>query len=149
MIDQLKRLMKEGLIGCYDGIGYGNMSWISRGTFRITCTGVGCVKSPRAAHITKDEGASSDIGLHKALYEKIPYLKAIVHIHSRPIWLRLPLAYGGLHSKTLPKEIARMFPDGRKTFAVAIFEHENGVFLGGRDIVQVTDFAVAMHHTFS
>jgi len=98
-----ERLMKAGLMGGDDGIGFGNMSVRSKDqrNFVITGTGTGLQKSftPRHMALVTDYAfdrnfvrsigltpASSESLSHAAIYQALPDVQAVVHVHHKKFW---------------------------------------------------------------
>ena len=96
------RLYALGLIGIYEGIGYGNISQKnSTNTFVVTGTQTGHLSTLKGAHYAfieayddrkfylKSSGMvkpSSESLTHGTIYNLHPDIKAVIHIHSQSIW---------------------------------------------------------------
>lgn len=98
-----KQLYVLGLIGVYpDGIGFGNISQRRTGnTFIISGSATGSLKELSTAHFSLVEKydvnanqinckglirASSESMSHAAIYETIPEVQFVFHIHSMDLW---------------------------------------------------------------
>jgi methylthioribose-1-phosphate isomerase len=154
------RLFALGLIGVYeDGIGFGNIS-IRGGKpdqFIISGTQTGAAAKLNSKHyveildydIQKNSltcrgpvQASSESLTHAMLYNISPDTGAVIHVHSRQLWLRL-LRRVPTTSKKVPygtpamaQEVKRLFRDsnlGRKKIFV-MAGHEDGVVTFGKDL---------------
>jgi hypothetical protein len=110
IIDELnhwrQKLYNNQLIGAYpDGIGYGNISCrLADGTFLITGTATGNIMKLTARHYTRVSRfditnnsitcrgpikASSESLTHAIIYNSLPEVNAVVHIHNSILWRKL------------------------------------------------------------
>ncbi len=100
------KLYALGLIGVYpDGIGYGNISMRFRGnTFVITGSATGALQKLDGRHYvvvndydlaqnhlvcTGPIKASSESLSHAAVYESLPQIQAVIHVHCLTLWEKL------------------------------------------------------------
>lgn len=100
------KLYKHKLIGAYpDGTGYGNISVrLEENVFIITGSTTGNIKQLTDKHYSKVTDynilnnsltckgkikASSESLTHAAIYESIPSVNAVVHIHNNTLWKKL------------------------------------------------------------
>jgi L-ribulose-5-phosphate 4-epimerase len=153
------KLYKAGLIGeDADGIGYGNISCrLSQNAFIITGSGSGSLEKLNAEHYTRVTAynlaentltstgpvkASSESLTHAAIYETIPQLNAVFHIHHLGLWenllANLPSAAKHIEYGTaeMAIEIARLLKDPLvlQQGIVAMGGHREGVLSFGKDL---------------
>jgi L-ribulose-5-phosphate 4-epimerase len=153
------KLYKAGLIGeDAEGIGYGNISCrLERNTFIITGSGTGSLEKLSAEHYTRviaynlPENALTSTGpvkpsseslTHAAIYEAVPQLNAVFHIHHLALWenllTRLPstekkIEYG---TTSMANEIARLLKDPSvlQQGIVAMGGHREGILSFGKGL---------------
>jgi L-ribulose-5-phosphate 4-epimerase len=153
------KLYKAGLIGeDANGIGYGNISRrLERNTFVITGSGTGSLEKLNAEHYTKVMAynifqntltsagpvkASSESLTHAAVYETVPELNAVFHIHHLALWESLlthllstakHIEYG---TAAMAIEIARLLKDPlvQQQGIIAMGGHKEGVLSFGKDL---------------
>ena len=157
-----QKLYKQQLIGAYaDGIGYGNISCRldDDATFLITGTATGNLDQLTDKHYTRVSGfdiasntitckgqikASSESLTHAMIYQSLPAVNAVIHIHNKALWQKLldkipttsPLvAYG---TPEMADEINRLLAITNlaevKTLAMA--GHEDGLLSFGEDLAE-------------
>ncbi|MBW6498580.1 MAG: class II aldolase/adducin family protein [Bacteroidales bacterium] len=100
------KLFSRGLIGVYpDGVGYGNISMRFRGnTFIISGSATGAFRKLDDRHyvVVNDYNlaqnllvctgpimASSESLSHAAVYESLPQIQAVIHVHCLTLWEKL------------------------------------------------------------
>lgn len=161
-----QRLMRLGLIGQddkrYEGLGFGNISHrvnysgVSH-AFVITGTQTGQLQQMDAEHYAlvtdcdpqrnrlQAQGAvkpSSEAMTHAVIYNKLPQVEAVVHIHSPELWqhaLQLGLAvtnpvveYG---TPQMATEIERIIDAGLpRGHTISMGGHEDGVITWGESL---------------
>lgn len=102
-----QEMYRLGLIGAYeDGIGFGNIScrWGETGQFMISGSATGNFERLTAAHysfvkeVIVDENrlvcegpiiASSESMSHAVIYQSLPEVKGVIHVHHLELWERL------------------------------------------------------------
>jgi len=137
-------LFKQKLIGMYpDGIGYGNISTrIDKSTFLITGSATGQFEHLTHEHYavvtdynfqknsiscTGKTKASSESLTHAAVYEILPEVSAVVHIHCLWLWEKLLNIL-----PTTPSEIEYGTPEMALSIQKIISETEgNTIIMGG------------------
>lgn len=165
-----QRLYNHRLIGAYDnGIGYGNISQRYAGTdglFVISGSATGNVPELNADHyalvtdVDIDANrlhcrgpivASSESMSHAVIYQELPWVQAVIHIHNLPMWQRLlqkvpttdaAAAYGTPEMAYSIIELIRTtdLPE-RKLFVMQ--GHEEGVFAFGRTLAEALSFLLS------
>jgi ribulose-5-phosphate 4-epimerase/fuculose-1-phosphate aldolase len=153
-----QRLYEAGLIGAYpDGIGYGNISCRrDKGMLLISGSATGNLRELGPEHYTLVTGihidqntvfckgpiqASSETMSHAVIYQSLPQVKAVMHVHSLPLWEQLlktlpstsaSVPYG---TPEMAREIRRLLKDPvilrERIFAMA--GHREGVIAFGED----------------
>ena len=149
-------LYKAGLVGVNkDGIGYGNISCrYQHDKFIITGSGTGSISQLDTRHFTRvtaysfsdnsltTEGpvrASSESLTHAAVYESLPEIEAVFHVHQLSLWKQLIVsglstsreaAYG---TPAMAAEIIRLVKDPGvvRQQILAMAGHEEGVLCFG------------------
>jgi len=153
-------LHKFGLIGAYpDGLGYGNISIRIPGTdnFIITGSQTGCLPVLSAEHYSIVTGysipdnslectgmikASSESLSHAAVYQTLPEVQAVIHVHNQDLWSNLifnevttspELEYGTVE---LALEIESLLVqiDINKNRLVVLGGHQDGIISFGHNI---------------
>ena len=157
--DWRDKLYKAGLIGeDENGIGYGNISRrLERNIFVISGSGTGSLKKLNAEHYTKVTAydlaknmlttigpikASSESLTHAAIYEMVPELNAVFHIHHLALWDKLltQLPSTGKHieygTTAMANEIAQLIKDPLvlEEGIIAMGGHREGVLSFGKDL---------------
>ena len=154
------RLYKLGLIGEYDnGIGFGNLSCRIPNSEQLIISGTqtGGIPHLNAKHYTKVTDynwqknyvtcqglikASSETLTHAAIYQALPQVNAVVHIHHELLWSRLldrfpttqpNCAYG---TPEMAEEIIRLCqqPQTQEQNIIAMSGHESGILTFGFDL---------------
>lgn len=168
-IDELIRcrspLYQAGLIGEYEelGVGYGNISHRCSDSDRFVISGTqtGHLPELRAEHFamvttydiddnsvacTGPVQASSESMTHATIYSLCSTIHAVVHIHSREMWVRLKdqiattaadVAYG---TPEMAREFQRIYRDTDfATAGVAVMAgHDEGLVSIGRNLQEAT-----------
>jgi ribulose-5-phosphate 4-epimerase/fuculose-1-phosphate aldolase len=154
------KLFAYGLIGSYSqGIGYGNISVRLEKTnnFLITGSATGQFKKLTSRHYTKvidynfkanyltcrgPIQASSESLTHAAIYQSVPAVKAVIHIHSLRLWKKLlykipttakKVAYG---TPAMAWEMTRLLklPSAKKKKIIALAGHREGLVAFGKNL---------------
>jgi ribulose-5-phosphate 4-epimerase/fuculose-1-phosphate aldolase len=165
IIDELnswrQKLYNQQLIGAYpDGIGYGNISCrLTDGSFLITGTATGSIKQLTNEHFTRviefnigDNSitchgpikASSESLTHAIIYDSLPEVNAVVHIHDNVLWQKLlnnvpttspQVAYG---TPEMAKEIDRLLltTNLKEDKILVMGGHEDGLIAFGKDLAE-------------
>lgn len=155
------RLYERKLIGVYpDGIGYGNISWRNAPSptpFLITGSATGQYPELHPAHIARVDSfdpaanrlhctgpvdASSESMSHGVIYRQLPEVRAVIHIHSLPLWeallWRVPttpaeVTYGSPEMAAAIGDLLRdLQAAARRLFVTA--GHREGIFAFGRNL---------------
>jgi L-ribulose-5-phosphate 4-epimerase len=149
-------LYKAGLLGVNkEGIGYGNISCrFQHNNFIITGSGTGSISQLNGQHYTRvtaysfgdnsltTEGpvrASSESLTHAAVYESLPEVRAVFHVHHFSLWERLlesclatskEASYG---TPAMAAEIIRLIKDSgiARQGILAMGGHEEGILCFG------------------
>jgi len=150
------RLFALRLIGINEGIGYGNISLKEEERFHITGTQTGHLSTLKEeAYATVEEYSFTDFILkakggmkpsseafsHAMIYEISPRIKAVIHIHSKPLWKYMinnayPFTTAEYGTKKMTEEIATLFTC-KDPFDVPMFVmkgHEDGVMVFGESL---------------
>jgi L-ribulose-5-phosphate 4-epimerase len=153
------KLYQAGLMGeDANGIGYGNISRrLRRNSFVITGSGTGTLEKLNANHYTKVMAydifqntltsvgpvkASSESLTHAAVYETVPELNAVFHIHHLRLWENLlnllpgtpkHIEYG---TTAMAIEIARLLKDPLvlQQGIIAMGGHSEGILSFGKNL---------------
>ncbi len=160
LIQTRNELFMRRLIGVYpDGIGYGNLSVHRRPVpgFIISGTQTGHLATLRAEHFTRVTTynvaenrvecrgplkASSESLTHAMIYETLPEVAAVIHVHSRALWEKLmnhvpttsaAVPYG---TPQMAKEIKRLAAKTplRERGLLVMAGHEDGIITMGKDL---------------
>ena len=145
-----------GWIGCgADGIGYGNISQRRAShQFVISGSATGCLQEVTPAHFTEVKAcqiasnqvtcqgpiqASSETMTHGALYQVMPAIQVVIHIHQGALWQRVlhqipttaqDIPYG---TPDMAKAIQQLAQKKRNPFGVfAMAGHQDGLIAYGR-----------------
>jgi len=145
----------RGYIGILpDGVGFGNLSMRLGDHFIITGNATGGIRTLNSSHFAKvlnydpilnictSEGSlkpSSESGTHAVIYEVLPEINMVLHIHNSLIWNEIlkngfftpnNVEYGSPEMAEAVKSLVQQ-PDVQKAGVFAMKGHENGVvFLG-------------------
>ena len=159
-IERLRlRLFSLKLIGVENGIGYGNISQkIDKNSFVITGTQTGHLKDLNANHYSfiekyndkefylKSSGAikpSSEALTHGTIYNLDKNIKAVIHIHSKPIWKFMLESSHYLKTKDVEYGSIEMIEEVNRIFLTTppldnpkfvMTGHENGVIIFGNSL---------------
>lgn len=154
------RLYQLGLIGEYDnGIGFGNLSIRLPNSEQLIISGTqtGGIPTLSKQHYTKVidydwkqnyvvckglTKASSETLTHAAIYQALPAVNAVIHIHHQPLWQKLlkkvpttepQCAYG---TPEMAEEIIRLCrqPLTQEQQIIAMSGHESGMLTFGSNL---------------
>ncbi len=168
--DVRTRLHHLGLIGVdKDGIGYGNISLKEHSnskTFYVTATQTGHLSKLGTSLYTQVNGydfktftlrskgkekPSSEALSHAMIYELDPAICAVIHIHSKPLWLFLQqqgtlattAPYG---TRAMTEEIAGLYPDSTplSTPLFVMKGHEDGIIAFGETLQKAENSLLAL-----
>lgn len=156
-----QRLYEAGLIGAYpDGIGYGNISCRGdNGQILISGSTTGNLRELGPEHYTLvtdiqiDQNtvfctgpikASSETMSHAVIYQSLPQVKVVMHVHSLPLWEdllnKLPSTTSSVPYGTpeMAREIQRLLNDPviLENGIFAMGGHREGVLAFGEDYSQ-------------
>lgn len=153
-------LHKFGLIGAYpDGLGYGNISIRIPGTdnFIITGSQTGHLQVLEAEHYSIITGysikdntlectgmikASSESLSHAAVYQALPDVQAVIHVHNQDLWSNLifnevttspELEYGTVELALEIDDLLRQI-DPAKNKIIVLGGHQDGIISFGPNI---------------
>jgi ribulose-5-phosphate 4-epimerase/fuculose-1-phosphate aldolase len=168
LLEQLSRartkLYDLGLIGMYpDGIGFGNIS-VKTGnskSFIITGSATGQFATLNASHYAEVTGfnfsqnsiacrgqtkASAESLSHAAVYESIPEVGAVVHVHCLWLWEKLlnnfpttssEIEYGTPEMAAAIQSLISLMQNGENLIVMG--GHREGILVFGKDMDSVTD----------
>lgn len=152
---------KEQWIGVYpDGIGFGNISQRSEGNdFYISGSATGGLANFGADQVSKVNQvkveanklwcsgpllASSESMSHAIIYEKLPWVQGVIHVHDRELWTRLlhrvptTAADAPYGSPEMVLSISRLIDETdlphQKLFVME--GHEEGIFAFGKTLAE-------------
>ncbi len=175
LIQWRRPLYTADLIGHYVGhnIGYGNISMrlAESNNFVITATQTGHLSELDGQHFAlvtgfdtdrnrlHSEGAaepSSESMTHAAIYQLDQRIRAVVHVHSRKLWLRLKysaattsagIAYG---TPAMAQEFSRLFRDTdfAKTGIAVMAGHDEGLVSTGESLQQAAERILSLDAAF-
>jgi ribulose-5-phosphate 4-epimerase/fuculose-1-phosphate aldolase len=163
-------MLKYDLIGAYpDGIGFGNISQRNgqSNSFVISGSATGSVPMLSSAHFslvlktdpflnklwcTGPHIASSEAMSHAAFYNKLPGVKAVIHVHHEKLWKKflfhLPTTaveatYG---SPEMVHEINRLLDDPEVVDGKLLFMagHTDGIFAFGEDLEALSNKLISL-----
>jgi hypothetical protein len=170
-------LFEAGLIGQYSepAIGYGNLSMRLAADaavqFIITATQTGhlpalgrqhfalvtaCDLAHNRLYCAGAAQASSESMTHAAIYQLDQSFRAVVHVHSKTLWLRLKdkiattsaaVAYG---TPEMALEFRHLFDasDFSKSGVAVMAGHEEGLIATGPSMQEATEKILALHAEF-
>ena len=156
------RFYKLGLIGEYDnGIGFGNLSIRSPDSSQLIISGTqtGGIPDLTTQHYTKVTDynwqqnyvtcmglikASSETLTHAAIYQALPTVNAVIHVHHQALWEQLlnkvpttkpQCAYG---TPEMAEEIIRLCRQSstQRQKIIVMSGHESGILTFGNDLKQ-------------
>jgi len=148
------KMFSLGFIGMYDdGIGYGNISIrASNNQFIITGSATGGVRELKPKHYTLVTDfniernsltckgpikASSESLSHAVIYESLPDVHAVIHIHDLDMWTRLLNKYPTT-SNDVPYGTPEMAQEIKKKLnldkIIIMGGHEEGIITYGEDL---------------
>ncbi|MBN1982713.1 MAG: class II aldolase/adducin family protein [Chitinivibrionales bacterium] len=163
MIDTLNRwrseLYRMHLIGCSSsGIGFGNISIRTEGKqFLISGSATGSIAELTSQHYTYvisydiDRNnllcqgpiqASSESLTHAAVYETVPHINSVIHIHSRSLWEKKLATFPSTapHAEygtvAMAHEVMRLcgIPDTIRRKIIIMAGHEEGIISFGSSL---------------
>lgn len=171
---QRSRLYELGLIGMYpDGIGFGNLSVrrANDNSFIITGSATGQfsrLNTLQYSLVNKFNFAKntiSCIGLtkasaesltHAAVYEALPEVGAVVHIHSLPLWQKLlnkfpttseAIEYGTPDMALAVKELA-VSANSHFEKIIIMGGHQEGILAFGRSLKEATSAIINIYNQY-
>lgn len=164
------KLYKLGLIGMYpDGVGFGNISVKSdKGpSFIITGSATGQFAKLQLSHYavvtefnfeqntiscTGQTKASAESLSHAAVYESVPEVSAVVHVHCLWLWEKLlnnyPTTSGGIEYGTPEMAIAiqNLISGMKKDEKLIVMGgHREGILAFGRNLSEATDEIIKIY----
>lgn len=175
-----KKLYQMNLIGEYPEvkIGFGNMSVIQNYSeftksacpqFVITGTQTGKYADLGATHYTRvldydidslkikmmgSIEASSEALTHAAIYEANPNIKAVFHIHSNEIWLKMLADGSDKTCASIPYGTVEMAHATQACIAnkdagvFCMHGHEDGIVIYGRSLEEAGELTVKLHKKY-
>lgn len=166
-----QQLYDAGLIGVYpNGIGFGNVSArMKSNTFIITGTSTGSIEHLCEQHYTQVTDynifnnsltcqgpvkASSESLTHAIIYEVLPTVNAVVHVHNKAMWDKLihdvpttsvNVEYG---TPEMALEIERLIRSGSlaNDKILVMAGHEEGIITFGEDLEEAVNLVLKFHH---
>lgn len=175
-----KKLYQMNLIGEYPEakVGFGNMSVVQNYTqftpsahpqFVITGTQTGKHANLGATHYTRvldydvdnlkikmmgSIEASSEALTHAAIYEANPNIKAVFHIHSNEIWLKMLADGSDKTCASIPYgtvEMAHATQNciaGKNAGVFCMHGHEDGIVIYGRSLLEAGELTMKLHRKY-
>jgi ribulose-5-phosphate 4-epimerase/fuculose-1-phosphate aldolase len=166
-------LYQLGLIGMYpNGIGFGNISVKnSSGSFYITGSATGKYPSLETRHYAEvlsynfAQNRLSCIGLtkasaesltHAAVYEAIPEVRAVVHVHCLWLWEKLldnypttspEIEYGTPEMAIAVRELATETAT-QECKIIVMGGHEEGILAFGRNLEEATNEIIKIYNRY-
>ncbi len=167
------RLYEIGLVGAYkNGIGYGNISFrLDNQNFLVTGSATGNLPKLNENHFTvvtdynfeQNElvckgpiKASSESLSHAVIYECLPSINTVIHVHHLKLWKALlhvfpttnpSIAYGtpemAMEIKQLLKE-----SDTEKQKTIIMGGHEEGIFVFGESLNEAGNKIIELFNTY-
>ncbi len=151
-------IFDRGWIGVLpDGVGFGNLSMRVENHFIITGNATGQHRTPNSSHFAKvlrydakfnictSEGPrkpSSESGTHAVIYDILPDINVILHIHNTAIWKKIietgfstaeNIEYGTPEMAEAVKDLVQQ-PEVIKAGVFAMKGHEDGAVFFGTSI---------------
>jgi L-ribulose-5-phosphate 4-epimerase len=168
-------LFSMGLVGAYEnGIGYGNLSVRSeeKGLFFITGTATGKVPKLGKDHYSLveeyhfaqnsltcsgPERASAESLSHAAIYETLPWVNAVIHVHHAEYWKQLRHKVPTTHEKAeygtpeMGFEIIRLLADSEtaEKRIIVMGGHPEGILSFGKDMEEAGSYLLAYINTIA
>ena len=168
-------LYSMGLVGAYEnGIGYGNLSMRSteQGIFFITGTNTGKHRRLNRNHYSLvneyhfaenslkcsgPERASAESLSHAAIYETLPRVNAVIHVHHAEYWKKLlhqvPATSEKVEDGTpeMAFEIIRLLAeeDTAEKKIIVMGGHPEGILSFGRDMEEAGSYLLAYFNTIA
>lgn len=168
------KLYKLGLIGMYpDGIGFGNISVKSgeNSTFIITGSATGQFEELDQSHYALVTGsdfeknsiscsgltkASAESLTHAAVYESLPEIGAVVHVHCLWLWEKLlnnypttsdEIEYGTPEMAYAVGKLASEI-NGRKEKVIVMGGHREGILAFGNNLIEATSQIINIYNQY-
>jgi ribulose-5-phosphate 4-epimerase/fuculose-1-phosphate aldolase len=168
-----QKMFENGLIGVTpDGIGYGNISVrAAGGGFYISGTATGSLPELAQNHYalvntwqteknaltcTGRINASAESLSHAAIYDSVPGIGAVIHIHNKPMWKKYihllpttPIAaeYGTPEMAGEIAKIVRSLKSGQDAILV-MGGHEDGIIVWGKTLAHAGETTLKYFHGF-
>lgn len=167
------RLYKLGLIGVYpDGIGYGNISVRTKGgTFIITGSATGQFTTLNPSHYSLvlaynfannsisckgSTNASAESLTHAAVYEALPEVGAVVHVHCLWLWEKLlntyPTTSAKLEYGTPEMALAVQFLAAEMEMSdykiIIMGGHREGILVFGKNLEEATTQIIKIYNRY-
>ncbi len=168
------KLYKLGLIGMYpDGIGFGNIS-VKTGegsSFIITGSATGQFEKLDQSHYALVTGydfdknsiscsgltkASAESLTHAAVYESLPEIGAVVHVHCLWLWEKLlnnypttsdEIEYGTPEMAYAVGKLASEI-NGRKEKVIVMGGHREGILAFGNNLIEATSQIINIYNQY-
>ena len=167
------RFHKIGLIGVYDnGIGFGNIIIRSESDFLITGSATGGIELLDENHYvtvnnynleentlvcTGPIKASSESLSHAVIYESLPAVNAVIHVHHLELWKELmhklpttsdQVSYG---TPDMAFEIKRLLLETttQEQKALVMGGHEEGILVFGNSLEEAENIMLKLYNAFS
>jgi L-ribulose-5-phosphate 4-epimerase len=167
------RLYQLGLIGMYpDGIGFGNISVRTEGcSFLITGSATGQLATLDHSHYSLvsaynfahnfisckgSTNASAESLTHAAVYEAVPDVGAVVHVHCLGLWEKLQnkypttseeIEYGTPEMALAVRSLAtEMNPGGGKMIIMG--GHREGILAFGKNLEEATNQIIKIYNQY-
>jgi len=172
--EERTRLYELGLIGVYpDGVGFGNISVRAEedSSFFISGSSTGQFRQLNPSHYALVKRfnlaensvscsgkikASSESMTHAAVYEALPDVHAVVHIHSLMLWSELlyicphtpaEIAYGTPEMALAVQRLATGFKSGDEKIII-MGGHREGILSFGRNLHEATTQIINIYKHF-
>jgi len=155
LIEYRKKLFDLKFIGCdKNGVGYGNLSVRHKDNmFYVSGSSTGNIEHFNESHValvtafdtiqnrifcTGKIKASSESLTHAAIYDSLPDIRAVIHIHNKKIWQKY-LDHYPTTSKVVTYGTPEMADEIRKNLGteseiIIMGGHEDGVLAYGKDM---------------
>jgi ribulose-5-phosphate 4-epimerase/fuculose-1-phosphate aldolase len=157
LIHYRQKLFDLGFIGALeDGTGFGNISHrISENSFLISGTATGNLKIINQDHFSlvknwdiennaiNCEGkvkASSESLTHAVIYQSLKEVNAVIHIHSKALWLKYLNKYlttpefAEYGTVAIAKEIMNLTTENPDNNIIILGGHEDGIMIFGKSL---------------
>ena len=163
------QLHELGLIGVDNaGIGFGNVSCLHAGQIIISASATGYIPSldpshyclidrydipSMQVHYTGALPPSSELLSHAVVYETLPEVKAVTHIHHFELWQRLrgevlttpdDVSYGTRQmAEALEKSVSTV---DELPAVVVMGGHTAGILAIGMDVKSIAEYLISLHN---